>query len=406
MDDFSNASAAASAYGAGTTYTVKGAGDGKKTDRNKYAAEVANDWAMALFNKDLEQSQWERNNAYNDPLAQYQRLINAGMNPLTAMQSIAGVGTTTSDQAGDVHGVASAKAGSGSEQAAAQRMATAVSAAQGISQSMKNLADAGLARTQAKLMPDQVHTLQDLQQSQSFLMRQQADVVKALADADVSAKQSAAKLNEVQSWVQRQMEHLYRQQWMYQQKELQWFDFDKVRDYHKAFAETNELFTRVKSNLAQAGLFRAQANVQPALARFYNSSAGKADAEAVGQIINNMYNRFGLPRNVLGAVLINQLDWNGLIDQFGNWKKGARFDVNQPWYQTYNYMKNLDFDIMNNNFTLGQKVIDETVSKTWVNNSQAVLNGARTIESGTNSLKNIFNLANPMSHGTPIMVAP
>lgn len=70
-------------------------GSGNHYNSREFLANMTNSVAMALLNRDLEQAQWERNTAYNDPSAQYRRLTAAGMNPVTAMSAIAGVGNLT-----------------------------------------------------------------------------------------------------------------------------------------------------------------------------------------------------------------------------------------------------------------------------------------------------------------------
>lgn len=86
----SSAKAAASQYG----FAYRDDHAGMRGDRKEFNANLTNEIAMALLNKDIEQSVWERDIAYNDPSAQFSRLVAAGMNPVLAMKSIAGVGSS------------------------------------------------------------------------------------------------------------------------------------------------------------------------------------------------------------------------------------------------------------------------------------------------------------------------
>lgn len=90
MADINDVSSARAAYGfvdAKPTW-------GNTYESREFAANTSNSIAMALMNRDIEQKQWERNAAYNDPSAMYNRLIASGMNPVLAMQSVSGVGSS------------------------------------------------------------------------------------------------------------------------------------------------------------------------------------------------------------------------------------------------------------------------------------------------------------------------
>lgn len=318
-------------------------------DARKYAADAAHDWAMFVANADLENQQWERNNLYNLPVEQYSRLISAGMNPLTAMESIAGVGSSAANSL-PVSANPSASPGSGSEMAAAQRIHSALAAVGSVPGQIKSAVEARNEAVAGEYLPTTIRSTNDLHDAQAFLNRQQAEVVNRLADSEISAKAAAAKASEARAEFDKMSAAYTDVLRRYQSRQLDWFDLDKQREYVKWYQDLQESASRIvlqrsqaraaegaaAASYSQAALndvtrtqvIPAQVNLMGKQGLLYDKQGNLVDAQtfntqvqSVAQRIENMHKATGMPYNCIGAIVVEDADAAGVFDEFGFQKK-------------------------------------------------------------------------------------
>ena len=382
-DDISNASDAMKQYGAITSYgtSVKG----RVTDRNKFGAETTNDWAMALYNAAQEQYQWERNIEYNDPINEYARLVNAGMNPLLAMRSVAGEGSQA-PSSGLASGSSTAKAGSGSEQASASRLQNALSAASNISNAAGQLADIRLKNMTAREMPGVYHTQQDLNQAQAYLARQNADYVPRIAESSSNASDARAKHDAAQAAVADEMKRLTKLQANFQAKELQWYDARSRAALDRNYQEIRNLVQDVRESISRVAANKSGIELNTALRSLYRNQSILLKTQRVSQSLDNMYKSTGVPPSIAGAALLNGMSKAGLFSTLGEWKMGTPFSEGNPLYDSYETLRQLNFDAM----IATLKVDSKANAQWWINNIYNGVNAASGVAGAASGLKNSF----------------
>ena len=338
-----NATQAQTAYGDLSDY--KTTWSGKNDDRNKYRAEVSHDWAMFLANAELENQQWERGNEYNLPVNEYVRLIEAGMNPLLAMQAIAGHGNSGVG-ASQVAGSPSARTGSTSEMAQAARAGNAINAAGSLASSLNQLAQGRNAAITGDYLPTTIQNSNDLNAAKAYLDRMQGDVVKDLAKSTISANAAREKYHAASAELANMKTSLERQLVSYQSAKNSWFQLDKQREYVSWWQDLQESVSRIGLQSAQAGAAKAAAaqsysqaalndatrtQVIPAQVELmgkqgllYDRQGELVDmqtfntaVQAVAGRIENMHKATGMPYNCIGALVVEDADAAGVFDAFG-----------------------------------------------------------------------------------------
>lgn len=404
IDEVTNATDAQKAYGASGSYSASWRP--RQNDANKFAAESQNDWAMALFNRDVEQAQWLRNINYNDPSNEYARLVNAGINPLLAAKAVAGDGSQASSS-GLPSGSASARAGNGSEMAAAAKMSNAVNAAGNVANAVGQFADARLKNMEADAYPATIRTQQDLNRAQAYLAKQNADAVPTITRSASNANDARAKMDAASAAMNEQNRKLLEQMTERQRKELNWFQTDKVWQYEKMSAEISHMFADVRHKLAQIPYYTNAAQAQRALAGLYKDESFNRQLQAVGQRIQNMSQQTGIPLNIAGGALLYNMDNKAAFDQFGKWKGGMPFDENDQNYKNYMLMQHFDYGNMRSAYQIGQRTAEQFY---WdrvyrgIDAASGLINSASGAVNAASGYKNAFNPAvrSTISHNTNI----
>lgn len=386
MDSVSNATDAMNQFGATTTYETPFSDS--KRDRNKFGAEVQNDWAMALFNAAQEQAQWQRNVDYNDPINEYARLIAAGMNPLLAMRSVAGEGSQASS-VGLPQGSASARAASGSEQASVGKLGNALSAAGNISNAAQQFAEARLASAEADEFPATARTVQDLNRAQSFLARQNAKYVPRIAESSANASDARAKYDAAAAGQQKAMQQLTETQRRIQLRELAWYDKSKLSALGKQYQETLSLIQGIKESISKTALNKSGIGLNRALAGLYHDQAFLVQTQQLSQKLDNMFRQTGIPPSMAGAALLQGMSQRGLFSQLGQWKYKVPFDSTNQLYSDYNTLRSMNFDGMIQSLKVDQK----QNAQWWINNILSGVNAASGVAGAVSGLKGAFNPA-------------
>lgn len=292
-------------------------------------SETLNDIATAMMNQDIEQQQFIRNHDYT---AEYARLVATGMNPLTAIQALSG-------GAPGYQPVSAHNTSAPENSAPAPAMIGAISgSAQGIARMSEQFADAQLKHVQAASIPGQMRSLQDLQASETALNGFELKLRESTFDSDVSSKAIHNRLLEAEEAVKRVEADQRRQVIRYQQKQLDWFDLDKQKEYAAAFQDIQESIARETREFSQSRLNDAhrtslipaqiefmgkQGNLMDAQGQLVDAETFEAQTRSAAQKIENMHRSLGVPYNVAGAILVNNAAQDrGIFDDFGQLKSG------------------------------------------------------------------------------------
>lgn len=378
------------AYG----FTRPSSSPGNHYNSREFLANTTNEIAMALLNRDIEQGQWERNAEYDSPAATYQRLVNMGMNPVLAMQTISGIGSTTPNSLPVQGDYTSQNYGS----ARAANLGAAVNSAANIGTSALQFAQARNLDTSSNLMPQQVYTQQDMQRAQTWLTNQQASMVKALAEADISAKGMRQKLDQANAALQESLKRQADAQIQLMNKEFQYYDTDKAAYYGQINANVAKAFSDVKVNESQRQLYNSQSDLNRNLIAVGNQQIALLDkqgrlvdaqefaqrASAVEQVIKNAHLSTGTDYNYLGAGMLIEFGSKGVFDEFGRIKNSSvLLDENSPSYQIWQKFQKIDAA----SYSDAHKLARQAVVSGYINSGCQVLNsGASMLNAATGSI--------------------
>lgn len=382
-------------------YSDYGYSSPKPTAGNHYNAKefesnVVNEIATTLLNRDIEQAQWERNVAYNDPSAQYERLRRAGVGGALAAQSVAGV-AGTAPQSGLVQADYESQS-YGSARAA--NMANLVNSARGVTDAAGQVTGSLLQDAQVRnldvqtnLMPQQIQTLQDLQRAQAWKAGQEADVVKRLADSEVSAREMGARLDEARRQLAHSQRDLVDSQIDMQHKAFLYYDKDKATYYKKCQAEIVKTYEEAKTEQYKRMQYKSQADLNSNQIKVGNAQIALMDKQgnlvsaqefehkvaAVEQTIRNMHLSSGAEYNYLGAGLV--IDWNnaGVFDSFGRIKTSrSLMSEGTPDQNIYKKFIGLDLDSYGDAHSLARQAVVSGYINSGCQVVNSVSNAVRT----------------------------
>ena len=371
---------------------------GNRYNSKKAHADVLNQIGMALLNQDIENQQWERNTAWNSEAARFMRMLAIGMNPLTAMQAIAGQqqpALSSGLPQGHYSSSSMQPNSIGSDLLGAGNLM--VGSAQQFAKAQDDIASANLKNVQAGVLPGQVRSLQDLQRSESQMNGWLLDFRKATADLDISSKAISNRVAEAEDALKRIMKQQYDQAIQLQKRELAWFDIEHTQQYIKGLQEIRNLVSTEHLLGAQARQANSQANLNdaqrtkviPAQVDYLGKQGNLVDAQGrlvdqqtFNQQVQNVQERFkvmhdqtGMPYNVMGAMLLQDLDDKMAFDELGQLKSGTKlYDETSSLGGLMKSMMNVDAK----SYDDAHNVAVQTVISGYINSGCQVINTAAT----------------------------
>lgn len=369
---------------------------GNRYNSRKAKSDTLNQIAMALLNQDIENQQWQRNADWNSEASRFMRMIAIGMNPLTAIQAIAGQqqpALSSGLPQGHYSSSPMQPNSIGSDLLGAGNLM--VGSAQQFAKAQDDIASANLKNVQAGVLPGQVRSVQDLQKSQTQMNGWLLDFRKATADLDISSKAISNRVAAAEDALKRIQKEQYDQAIKLQKRELAWFDIEKSQQYIKGLQEIRNLVSTENLIKSQARREDSQANLNdstrisliPAQVEYMGKQGSLMDAQGklvdsqtFNQQVQNVQDRFkvmhdqtGMPYNVMGAMLLQDLDDRNAFDELGQLKAGTKlYDETSPLGGLMKSMMNIDA----NSYDDAHSVAVQTVISGYINSGCQVVNTA------------------------------